>query len=360
MAISPSSRAGKVPEHRVHIRTVLEQRLRAQQRGEGRRIAEQGTDGPIRHSLELPRCLSLPTVDLVREALHVVRQVAGELDDGGAEPGLGLHPRLRKPRVDEGRELVGRDLLEPHDRAGLVERPPGSEHALHQARLGPGEYVADLALVLHRRAHRVLDQSAVEAGNGLELVERDDHLAAARLGESRRQREDFLRQPPDVAIRAHGREGHGDRAERRGVRRVADLGAGRSHRVPQPAPRAVAPGFRGDQRARVALEERDVRAEAADGDLDGQRAAARHHRERAPDERRLAVAPRRDQEDLLGRGQIGDQPVELGDAIGEGRRRHDLAVDERVLRYVKHRNRYAVYRSAPTCWVKKNAQGAFA
>ena len=54
------------------------------------------------------------------------------------------------------------------------------------------------------------------------------------------------------------------------------------------------------------------------------------------DQRRLAVAARRDQEDLLARRQVGDQAVELGDAVDERRRRDDLAVDERVLHYVIH------------------------
>ena len=66
-----------------------------------------------------------------------------------------------------------------------------------------------------------------------------------------------------------------------------------------------------------------------------QRAAARHRRQRVADQRRLAVAPRRDQEDLLGGGEVGHQPVELDDAVDERRRRHDLAVDEWVLHYGK-------------------------
>ena len=38
---------------------------------------------------------------LVREPLDIVRQVAGELDDGGAETRLGLEPRSREAGVDE-------------------------------------------------------------------------------------------------------------------------------------------------------------------------------------------------------------------------------------------------------------------
>src|SRR4029077_17782638 len=46
--------------------------------------------------------------------------------------------------------------------------------------------------------------------------------------------------------------------------------------------------------------------------------------------RRLAVAARGDEEDLLPFRQVTRQPVALLLAIGERRRRHHLAVDERV------------------------------
>ena len=53
--------------------------------------------------------------------------------------------------------------------------------------------------------------------------------------------------------------------------------------------------------------------------------------ERLPDQRRLAVAPRRDQEDLLPGCEVADQPVELGLAVDERLAGDDLAVDEGVL-----------------------------
>jgi len=62
-----------------------------------------------------------------------------------------------------------------------------------------------------------------------------------------------------------------------------------------------------------------------------QLAAAPGRPERLPHERRLAVAARRDEEDLLGRRQVGHQAVELGFAVGEGLVRDDFPVDERVL-----------------------------
>ena len=52
--------------------------------------------------------------------------------------------------------------------------------------------------------------------------------------------------------------------------------------------------------------------------------------QRLADERRLAVAPGGDEEDLLPGGQVGDQAVELDLAVGERSGRDDLAVDEGV------------------------------
>ena len=127
---------------------------------------------------------------------------------------------------------------------------------------------------------------------------------------------------------------------------VADLGARRTDHLPQPGPRAIALRLGGgDERPGVALEKGDVGAEAADRDLDRQRAAPRHGGERVADERRLAVPARRDQEDLLAGGEIGDQPIQLDDPVRERRRRHDLAVDEGVLHYGKSYNGYMIPRN---------------
>src|SRR5438067_1142356 len=65
---------------------------------------------------------------LMGEALDIVRQIPGELHDRGAEAGLGLEPGARETRVDERRELVGRNFLEPHHRARLVKRALRPEH----------------------------------------------------------------------------------------------------------------------------------------------------------------------------------------------------------------------------------------
>ena len=88
------------------------------------------------------------------------------------------------------------------------------------------------------------------------------------------------------------------------------------------------------ERAGVALEEREVGAVAADGDLDRERAAPAERLERLPDERRLAVPPRRDEEHLLPVAEVGDQPVELDFAVDERLAGHDFAVDEGVVHCV--------------------------
>jgi hypothetical protein len=65
-----------------------------------------------------------------------------------------------------------------------------------------------------------------------------------------------------------------------------------------------------------------------------------------PNEGRLAVPARRDEEDLLAGRQIGDEAVELDDPIDERGGRDDLAVDERVVRYGDRRNSYVISRNA--------------
>ena len=97
--------------------------------------------------------------------------------------------------------------------------------------------------------------------------------------------------------------------------------------APQPADRRVG----GDQRPRVGLEEADVRAGRGDGDLDGEDLLARQAAHHVADQRRLAVAARRDQEHLLAGGQVAAEPLALVLAVGERRRGDDLAVDERVV-----------------------------
>src|ERR1700680_2399882 len=110
----------------------------------------------------------------VRETLDVVRQVAGELDDRRPKAGLGRDAGALEPRVDERGKLVRVNLVEPHDRTGFVERTPGAEHPLHQARLRSRKDVSHVTLMLDGGAERVLHRATVEPRDRLELVERDD------------------------------------------------------------------------------------------------------------------------------------------------------------------------------------------
>ena len=240
-------------------------------------------------------------------------------------------PGALEARLDEAREDVGRHLLQAHHRTGLVERPLRADHLLHQRRLRAGEDVADLPLILHRRAQRVLDVAAVELRQRLEFVERDHHAPLLAFGDVRRQREHFLGEPRDVAIRARRRKRQRDLRAAARLHLVAHFRPDRGEHFLQPRARAIGLRFERHQRPRVAFEKRHVRAEAADRQLHGQHLLLRERREHVADQRRLAVAARRDQEDLLAAGEIADQPAHLVGAIDERIERHDFAVDERIL-----------------------------
>ncbi len=282
----------------------------------------------------------------MREALHVVREVARQFDDGGAEARFGPHPRRAESRVDELGEAVRWNLLKAHDGAGLVERAAPAEHPLHQRRFGSGEHVADLPLLLHGGAQRMLDLvharalsvSAVERPDRLELVERDGQAAAAGFGDAARQREDLLGEPRDIAIGSRRGERQRQQAAAGRVALHANVRPGRTEHVAEPRPRPIEPRFDREQGAGVALEEGHVGAVAAHGDLDREGAAARGGPQRLPDERRLAVAPRRNEEDLLAGGEIAGEPVQLDLAIDERVGRDDLAVYE----WIVHRHHRAV------------------
>ena len=110
----------------------------------------------------------------------------------------------------------------------------------------------------------------------------------------------------------------------------------------QPAARLVPAGLHREQRPGVALEECEVGAVAADRDFGGERAAAADGAQRLPDQRRLAVSSRRDEEDLLAGCQVAHEAIQLVDAIDERCRRHDLAVHEWVFHYVNLRNGYVL------------------
>ena len=169
------------------------------------------------------------------------------------------------------------DLAEADDRAGLVERPARRQHPLHQRRLGAGEHVADGALLLHRRAQRMLDVAAVEGGDGLELVEGDRHPLAPRLGDARRAAR--RRRPPGARCRAPcvppGRSAR-RAARRRPAASKRTSGRNRLQQLRRPAAQPARRCVRGEQqRARVGLEKGDVRARGGDGHLHGQDAARR-------------------------------------------------------------------------------------
>jgi len=166
---------------------------------------------------------------------------------------------------------------------------------------------------------------------------RDDDPAASRLGQPRRQREDLGRQARDVLGRADGWKpnGHCRRAVGRGLEPHFGPGGADGLAEPRQGPRHARLGRQ--HRLGIALEKRQVGAVAADGGLDREAPGTLGVGQRPPDERRLAVAPWRDEEHFLPGEQVGRQALELVVTVDEGRLRDDLAVDERVLHVLQLR-----------------------
>ena len=173
-------------------------------------------------------------------------------------------------------------LFEAHHRAGLVERAARADHLVHQAGLGAGEDVADLALLLRGGAQRVLHRAAVEALDGLELVERH-HDGALPLGRKPPgQRKNLVGQPVDVALGLHGGKRDGELADPAIARLEAQLRPRRGNGFGQPRPRPLPPRLHRRERARIPFQERDVRAVAADRQVDRQRTLPRERAQRLP------------------------------------------------------------------------------
>ena len=112
--------------------------------------------------------------------------------------------------------------------------------------------------------------------------------------------------------------------------------------VLEPGARLVPAGLHLEQRPCIAFEECEVGAVAADRHFGGERAAAADGAQRLPDQRRLAVPPRRDEKHLLAGRQVAHEPIQLVDAVDERCRRHDLAVHEWIFHYVNLRNGYVL------------------
>ena len=142
----------------------------------------------------------------MRQPLHVVWDVGGEIDDRFAETVLRQDAAALEARVDPHGEVSGVDLLEAHHRSGLVERPARAEHPFHQRRFGPRKHIPDLALILDGGAQRILDRAAVERGDRLELVEGYGQPLLARFGDSSGQGKHFRGEARGIAGRSHRRE----------------------------------------------------------------------------------------------------------------------------------------------------------
>src|SRR5204862_1741580 len=174
------------------------------------------------------------------------------------------------------------------------------------------------------------------------------HALAPRGSDASGQGEHFRGEPGGVARRPD--RGEGDREARREPRAVGGEARFRPDAVEQlrgPALQLAGRRVRADERLGVGLEKGDVGARRGDRDLDGQDPLRGQGFHDAADQRRLAVAARGDEEDLLSFGEIAFEPVALDLAIGERRRGHHFPVDERIARthYVIIRNGYVESRS---------------
>src|SRR5438477_596816 len=135
---------------------------------------------------------------------------------------------LPQERIDDGVAVaVARDEVVANERG---ERRLDGRRAA-EAVACPNVARQELAAILrdggaqHGGAHGVLHGAAVEPGDRLKLVERDDDLSMARLGETRRQREHLLREPGDIPLCPDRGKGDGQITERRVAGRISDLGA---------------------------------------------------------------------------------------------------------------------------------------
>src|SRR6187402_2155626 len=128
--------------------------------------------------------------------------------------------------------------------------------------------------MLGGRAQRMFDAAAVETVDRLELVERDDDGALALAGELTGKQEDFVGEAIHIACGRHLRKCDREPPEARFFRFVANLRTRRDDRLGKPRPCALPFRFDGGNGPRIALEEGEVRAVAADGEVDGERSTS--------------------------------------------------------------------------------------
>jgi hypothetical protein len=196
----------------------------------------------------------------------------------------------------------------------------------------------------------MLNRSAVERGNRLELVQGNGHPLPSRRGYPAGHGEHLGGDAGGVARRPH----RGERQRELGAAGLicieAELGPDRAEQLAGPAPQPAHRRVGRDERLGIGLEKPDVGAGRGDGDLDGEDLLPGQPAHHVPHQRRLAVAARRDQEHLLAGGQVAAEPGALLLAVGERRRGDDLAVDKRVVRchYVIIRNDYVKQRNPST------------
>ena len=221
----------------------------------------------------------------------------------------------------------------------------------------------DLGLELEDGAHQ-LRELGVDVDDLLELVEDERDLSPALCGELAGKLEEPLERRVEILWLAARVEAEAELAARSGRR-------SRSGVIRRPEK------TRSRSRARKSVEARSswivsasfsarrsvvgvvMRLTWATSTSCGDR-LLRH----APHERRLAVAPRGEDDDVLAVQDVGQELLDLGFAIGEGLVEGERAVAERVRRHRTERSigyaevRYACVRNARTGCGRKRRAGA--
>src|SRR5207248_509238 len=274
---------------------------------------------------------SLP--DLVRELLCRVRMPPGRLEETGqrvvVDPLVGGGEAL----ADEGRELRRRDRPQ-------LERLGAAPERLVLVVEDPVEYVPlaaeiDVPYVRLGLEYRTeeLRVMRVELDDLLELVEDHDHAALPLLGEPPEQLEKRLDGLVDVGLSPRAPEAERERRvvrielHRRPDPQVSEESRRAFERLPRRRVDVAVNGFR--QRGREALLRRDPQ-QIAVADEDPVRDRLLGGRQ---DERRLAVAPWRVDENVLAVAHGGAELRELVLAVGEGLVEREGSELERVVMF---------------------------
>ena len=285
--------------------------------------------------------------ELLRRVRVAESRVQHPVDGGRLDP----LPGALELRLDVAAEERRRDHAELH----LLRAAPEGlvlvvEDPLQHVPLAAQVDVRDVGLELEDGAHQ-LRKLRVDVDDLLELVEDERDLPPALRGELARQLEEPLERCVEILWLAARIEAEAELA--RGRVDGHDRGDPQAREDAQPLPRAE------ERRGEVVVDRLgELLGEALRGrrrhevDVGDEHVLGDRLLRDAPHERRLAVAPRSEDDDVLAVQDVGQELLDLGLAIGEGLVEGERAVAERVRRHRTERSigyayvRYAYVRNA--------------